>query len=108
MEKYRYQVRTASLDVADEDAAYTAVQVAVEAFGRLNVVVNNAGYGEVAPFEQLSSERFKAVVNTNSYGVVDVTRAALTLLLLVADPDVHSEDEVPDASLPKRDIDDRA
>jgi NAD(P)-dependent dehydrogenase (short-subunit alcohol dehydrogenase family) len=107
VEKCRYQVRTASLDVADEDAAYRG-GTGVEAFGRLNVVVNNAGYGEVAPFEQLSSERFKAVVNTNSYGVVDVTRAALTLLLLVADPDVHSEDEVPDASLPKRDIDDRA
>ena len=37
VEKYRDQVRTFSLDVADEDAAYTAVQVAVEAFGRLNV-----------------------------------------------------------------------
>jgi NAD(P)-dependent dehydrogenase (short-subunit alcohol dehydrogenase family) len=33
-------------------------------FGRLDVVVNNAGYGDIAPFEQLSSERFKAVVDT--------------------------------------------
>jgi short chain dehydrogenase len=37
--------------------------------GRLDVVVNNAGYGDVAPFEQLSSERFKAVIDTNFYGV---------------------------------------
>src|SRR2546426_11131454 len=61
VEKYGDQVRTASLDVADEDAAYAAVQAAVDAFGRLDVVVNNAGYGDIAPFEQLSSERFKAV-----------------------------------------------
>jgi len=80
VERYRLQVRTTALDVADEDAARSAVQMAVDAFGRLDVVVNNAGYGDVAPFEQLSSERFKAVVDTNFYGVVHVTRAALPIM----------------------------
>jgi NAD(P)-dependent dehydrogenase (short-subunit alcohol dehydrogenase family) len=80
MKKYEDQVRTAPLDVADENAAFAAVQKAVDAFGRLDVVVNNAGFGDVAPFEQLSAERFKAVIDTNFYGVVNVTRAALPIM----------------------------
>ena len=80
VQKYGDQIRTAPLDVADEDAAVRAVQAAVDAFGRIDVLVNNAGYGDIAPFEQLSSARFKSVIDTNFYGVVNMTRAALPFM----------------------------
>ena len=48
VKKYGERVRAVALDVADESAAQAAVQVALDAFGRLDVVVNNAGFGDIA------------------------------------------------------------
>ncbi|CAE6780774.1 SDR family NAD(P)-dependent oxidoreductase [Paraburkholderia haematera] len=74
------QVRAVALDVTDPEAARNAVQAAVDAFGRLDVVVNNAGFGHLAPFEQTTEDDFRAQIDTNFYGVVNVTRAALPVL----------------------------
>jgi NAD(P)-dependent dehydrogenase (short-subunit alcohol dehydrogenase family) len=78
--QYGERVKPVILEVRDEAAAKSAVRLAVESFGRLDVLVNNAGYGQIAPFEQLSAEDFQAVVDTCFYGVVYTTRAAIPVM----------------------------
>ena len=78
--QYGEWVKPVSLEVRDEAAAKAAVQLAVDGFGRLDVLVNNAGYGQFAPFEQISAEDFQAVMDTCFYGVVYTTRAAIPVM----------------------------
>ena len=78
--QYGPRIRPVTLEVRDEEQAKAGVAAAVETFGRLDVLVNNAGYGQFAPFEQMSGEDFKAVVDTCFYGVVYTTRAALPIM----------------------------
>jgi NAD(P)-dependent dehydrogenase (short-subunit alcohol dehydrogenase family) len=78
--QYGGRVKPVTLEVRDGAAAKAAVQLAVDSFGRLDVLVNNAGYGQFAPFEQMSAEDFQAVVDTCFYGVVNTTRAALPVM----------------------------
>jgi NAD(P)-dependent dehydrogenase (short-subunit alcohol dehydrogenase family) len=78
--RYGDQLRTAALDVTDAAAAQAAVQAAIDGFGRLDVLVNNAGFGHVAPFEQAPEEDFRAQIDTNFYGVVNLTRAVLPIM----------------------------
>jgi len=80
VEQYGERVKPVTLEVRDESAAKAAVQQAVSTFGRLDVLVNNAGYGQIAPFEQMSGEDFQAVVDTCFYGVVHTTRAAVPVM----------------------------
>jgi NAD(P)-dependent dehydrogenase (short-subunit alcohol dehydrogenase family) len=79
-ERYGGQVRTARLDVTDEAQGVAAVQMAVQAFGRLDVLVNNAGYGDSRPFEQVPSDEFRKLVETCLFGVVNLTRAVLPIM----------------------------
>jgi NAD(P)-dependent dehydrogenase (short-subunit alcohol dehydrogenase family) len=78
--QYGERVKPVTLEVRDEAAAKAAVKLAVDSFGRLDVLVNNAGYGKIAPFEQISAEDFQAVVDTCFYGVVYTTRAAVPVM----------------------------
>ena len=78
--RYGALVRTAALDVTDPEAARAAVSTAVEAFGRLDVVVNNAGYANSGPIEEMAEQDFREQFEANFFGVVNVTRAALPVL----------------------------
>jgi NAD(P)-dependent dehydrogenase (short-subunit alcohol dehydrogenase family) len=80
MTQYGERVKPVRLEVRDEAAAKAAVQLAVDTFGRLDVLVNNAGYGQFAPFEQMSAEDFRAIVDTCFYGAVYTTRAAVPVM----------------------------
>jgi NAD(P)-dependent dehydrogenase (short-subunit alcohol dehydrogenase family) len=80
VERYGDQVRAVALDVTDARAATAAVQLAVDAFGRLDVLVNNAGYGDLAAIEDTSIEDFRAQIETNLFGVINVTKAAIPLM----------------------------
>jgi NAD(P)-dependent dehydrogenase (short-subunit alcohol dehydrogenase family) len=79
-ERYPEQMRTLSLDVTDSEAARRAIASAVEAFGRIDVLVNNAGYGNMGSIEDTPEDDFRAQIETNLFGVVNVTRAALPQL----------------------------
>ncbi|UYY58105.1 SDR family NAD(P)-dependent oxidoreductase [Sphingomonas sp. S2-65] len=71
---------TFSLDVTKPEQADAAVDAALTAFGRLDVLVNNAGYGLIAPFEQTDAASFRDQIETNLFGVVNTTRAALPIM----------------------------
>jgi NAD(P)-dependent dehydrogenase (short-subunit alcohol dehydrogenase family) len=77
---YGEQVRAVALDVTDVEAARAAVAVALAEFGGLDVVVNNAGYANSSAIEETSEEDFRAQIETNLFGVINVTRAALPVL----------------------------
>ncbi len=76
-ERYDGQVLTIALDVTDAAAAEAAVAKAADAFGSLDVIANNAGYAGSAAIEDMPAGDFRAQIETNLFGVVNVTRAAL-------------------------------
>ena len=78
-ERFADTMVAAALDVTDEHAATYAVALAVERFGGLDTLVNNAGYGDVAPIEHTSVESFRRQIETNLFGTIIVTKAAIPL-----------------------------
>jgi len=79
-EKYRDNVLTLELDVTKPEQVKTAVEQAHAHFGRLDIVVNNAGYSLVGTIEEADADDVRAMYETNIFGALAVIRAALPLL----------------------------
>ena len=77
---YGERIHPIALDVTDARAAQTAIAEAHRHLGRLDVVVNNAGYANVSPIETTDDEDFRAQFETNFWGVYNVSKAAIPVL----------------------------
>lgn len=80
VERYGDRIHAVALDVTDPDAARAAVESAITHFGRIDVLVNNAGYANVSPIETTDDTDFRTQFETNFWGVYNVTKAALPVL----------------------------
>src|SRR6202789_1975815 len=76
--RYEDQVKLFALDVTDEAAAANSVKTAIDLFGSLDVVINNAGYGNLSSIEDTPLSEFRAQIDTNLFGTINVTKASLT------------------------------
>jgi NAD(P)-dependent dehydrogenase (short-subunit alcohol dehydrogenase family) len=73
----RPELLAVALDVTDEAQARSAVKAAVERFGSIDVLVNNAGYGLLGAVEEATAAEVEAIYRTNVFGLLAVTRAVL-------------------------------
>lgn len=80
VEKYKDNILALTLDVTDRSAVFSTVAQAHEHFGRLDVVVNNAGYGHFGMIEEISEQEARDQIETNVFGALWVTQAALPFL----------------------------
>jgi NAD(P)-dependent dehydrogenase (short-subunit alcohol dehydrogenase family) len=79
-ERHGEAVRVTALDVTDPSAAQAAVRLATESFGGLDVLVNNAGYGNVNSVEDTGLDEFRRQLETNLFGTIIVTKAAIPIM----------------------------
>jgi len=79
-EKYSDALLPIRLDVTDREADFAAVKQAHDHFGRLDIVVNNAGYGQFGFVEELSEQDARDQIETNVFGALWITQAALPYL----------------------------
>ncbi|WP_405590299.1 SDR family NAD(P)-dependent oxidoreductase [Streptomyces sp. NBC_01190] len=78
--RYGDRIHPVALDVADEGQVQSAVQEGLDTYGHYDVVVNNAGYGDLASVEDATVEDFRAQIDTNFYGVYYVSKTVVPIL----------------------------
>src|ERR1700756_48926 len=76
-ERYGGQVKIFALDVTNKAAAANAVRSTIDLLGSLDVVINNAGYGNLSSIEDTPLSEFRTQIETNLFGTIIVTKAAL-------------------------------
>ena len=74
-EKEKLPIKVQQLDVTDDQSVNNAIRTIVSQAGRIDVLINNAGYGLVGAFEDLSIDEIKNQYETNVYGIMRVTQA---------------------------------
>jgi NAD(P)-dependent dehydrogenase (short-subunit alcohol dehydrogenase family) len=74
---YPERARAVRLDVTDKEEVHEAIEATIEAFGQIDVVVNNASYGLLGAIEEVSEEDMRRQIEINLFGVLNVTRAVL-------------------------------
>src|SRR5215208_6038959 len=79
-EKEHLPVRTVQLDVTDENSVKNAIQSILSESGRIDLLVNNAGYGMTGAFEDIGMDEIKSLYETNVFGVIRVTQAVLPIM----------------------------
>jgi NAD(P)-dependent dehydrogenase (short-subunit alcohol dehydrogenase family) len=80
VQSYPQQVQTLSLDVTDPDNIRSVISQAKDAFGRIDVLVNNAGYGTMGAIEEVSDEEIRRQYDTNVFGTLNTIRAVLPIM----------------------------
>ena len=80
MRRHGDRILPLTLDVTDRDRAFAAVQEAADCLGWLDVVVNDAGYGHFGMVEELTEAEIRAQLETNFFGALWVTQAALPIM----------------------------
>ena len=80
VDRYPNTAKAVALDVTREGSAAAAVAVAEEAFGGLDILVNNAGFGFMGAIEEATPEEYRPMFETNVFGLIETTRAALPAL----------------------------
>jgi len=80
VDKENIPLKTIQLDVTDSNSVHNAIKSIMEQSGRIDVLVNNAGYGLVGAFEELGIEEIKQQYETNFFGIIRVTQAVLPIM----------------------------